>query len=93
MDLLKTFESYAADGKAVEKAAFEAAMKEKLANEPYRMADLLFEVYSCRRDVENMGLALQHAWIEIEGLEDMIVGLEEQLDALEEKRKKKKKCG
>lgn len=54
MDLLQTFAEYASKDQAVEKAAFEAAMVEKLKDNPYKMSDLLYALYRCQRDFESL---------------------------------------
>lgn len=69
MDLLKIFGEYANKDQAVEKAAFEAAMVERLKTDPLKMSDLLFSLYKCQRDLEMMGAAISTLAIEIAALQ------------------------
>lgn len=54
MDLVKTIQEFTSKGDAGERATFEAAMAEKLRDTPYKMSDLLWDVYNCQRDIEHV---------------------------------------
>ena len=52
MSLLKTLTDYSVDSKA-ERAAFEAAMTERLSKAPgYKMADLMWDMYLCEKRIQ-----------------------------------------
>lgn len=51
MSLLKTLQDYSVDEKA-ERAAFEAAMVERISKAPgYKVADLLWDLYICEKRI------------------------------------------
>lgn len=52
MSLLKTVCDYCEQDENAERAAFEAAMIDRIQNEGYKVSDLMFEVYQCQKDIE-----------------------------------------
>ena len=82
MDLLKTVEEFAGKDRAAERATFEAAMIKKLQEEPYKMSDLLYNVYRCQRDIDDI----------FSVLDKIITSCKLILEKLEEKPKPKPKA-
>lgn len=90
MRLLDVFNNYSGQKGLSERAVFEAAMKEKIGSEPYRMADLLWEVYQCQREIEFLQACLAELGKEVS---EYLLHDWERAPARTPKPKKKKKGG
>ncbi len=49
--MLETVEAFCKKDDSAERAAFEAAMINKIENEGYKMSDLLYELFRCQKDI------------------------------------------
>lgn len=59
MSLLTIMQDFTEKDDSAEKAAFEKAMTERINKDGYKMADLMFEVYKCQRDLALVVVAVE----------------------------------
>lgn len=52
MSILGMVEKFLADGEKGERAAFEAAMIERINTEGFKMSELIFEIYRCQSAIK-----------------------------------------
>lgn len=60
MDLLATFLHFVEANEGGERAAFEAAMEERIRTKGYKMSDLMFEVFVCQRNMALLSAEVDH---------------------------------
>jgi hypothetical protein len=57
--LIETMGDFCAKPEIAERAAFEAAMVDRIAAEGYRFADLFWEIYLCQRMIASLQMRLE----------------------------------
>lgn len=59
MSLLGMMIDYTQKDEQAEKATFEAAMTQRIETQGYRMADVMWELYKCQKDINTLAHALE----------------------------------
>ncbi len=73
MDLLATFLNFVEDNNGGERAAFEAAMEERIRTSGYKMSDLIYELFCVQK---NMSLTI----VKVGQLEEDVARLQAKLN-------------